>query len=388
MTLHELAGVVSASLAVGLLVLATAPWHRRWSADHAGSGVQKHHHGAPPRIGLLPILAGCVLGIFYFEPAGQEDTAALFALLLACALPAALMGLLEDVTKRVRARWRLLAPALGCALAMGVLGAVIPALGVPGLDGLLAFWPVAALGTVLMVVGFTQAMNIVDGLNGFSAGLTVLMLAATAWAAHVAGDVFVMNACLTLAAAVLGFLMLNFPRGWMFLGDGGAYFLGYMLATLWILLLVRNPGAVSVFFVLAVAAHPTIETIFSIVRRRLIRKRPRPATAPDRLHLHTLIFRRRTRPLWAPHQRRANPWAMNALATALLLVPVAAQVLLASMIPSSALWGLAVMVLSLGVYLFQFYRVVAFKSRSTPRHHAGGFVPSVVGGLGPNGRSE
>lgn len=96
------------SLAVAALVVLRAPLHALWSADQAGQGIQKHHHGAPPRI---PILAGCVLAALLLGSAGRQDgTDGLFAQLLLCGLPAALMGLLEDVTKRVRARWRLLAP--------------------------------------------------------------------------------------------------------------------------------------------------------------------------------------------------------------------------------------------------------------------------------------
>ncbi len=150
MSIQSFLTVAGTSAAVGLLVLLSAPLHHRWSADHAGSGVQKHHHGAPPRVGLLPLLAGCGLGISLFKPAGQEDTAILFSLMLMCALPAALLGLLEDVTKQVRARWRLLGPALGAGMAMGLLGATIPPLGVPVLDELLGFAPVAVAATVLM----------------------------------------------------------------------------------------------------------------------------------------------------------------------------------------------------------------------------------------------
>lgn len=288
------------------------------------------------------------------EPAADVHP---FALLLLCALPAALVGLTEDLTKAIRARWRLLAPLLGSVLAMATLGATVPRLGVPWLEGLLQYWPVAAGITLLMVVGFTQAINIVDGLNGLASGVSILMLLATAWVAHAAGDAFILQASLILAAATLGFFCVNFPRGLMFLGDGGAYFLGFTQAVLWILLLVRNPGEVSPWCVMAIAAHPTIETIFSIVRRRFLHQRARNATAPDRLHLHTLVFRRRTRPLLTPRQRRAAPWAMNALAAALMLVGIGMFVALAGVDPAGSLWNLAVLAAAVLFYLYQFKRI-------------------------------
>jgi UDP-GlcNAc:undecaprenyl-phosphate/decaprenyl-phosphate GlcNAc-1-phosphate transferase len=355
--------VCGASVLAGVFVLLTAPWHRQWTADHAASGIQKQHHGSPSRIGLVPILAGCIAGLCFLAYRGQSELIKLDLLLLACALPAALTGLLEDVTKKIRARWRLLAPTLGTIAAIIWLDAAIPALGVPVLDSLLAYWPIAVLATILMVVGFTQAMNIVDGLNGLSSGLAMLMLLVTAWVAHGVHDPFVTRAALILAAAILGFWLLNFPRGLMFLGDGGAYFLGFMLALLWLLLLARHPGQVSVWFVMAVAVHPTMETVFSIVRRRFLRARPRPATAPDRLHLHTLMFRRRTRPLLTPAQRAQRPWAMNALASAVLLVGASVPMVLAGLNPASHWWNFGVMIAGTVGYLVLFRRITAFKGR-------------------------
>lgn len=221
------------SLLAGALIVWTQPLHARWTGDHADSGVQKHHDGSPPRVGLVPVLVGCLAALAVMTLRGQSDLLKPDWLLLACALPAALCGFLEDVTKKIRARWRLLAPTVGTVAAIVWLDATIPALGAPVLDTLLSYWPIAVLATVLMVVGFTQAMNIVDGLNGLSSGLAMLMLLATAWAAYGVHDPFITRAALLLAAAVLGFWLLNFPRGRMFLGDGGAYFLGFMLALLW-----------------------------------------------------------------------------------------------------------------------------------------------------------
>jgi UDP-N-acetylmuramyl pentapeptide phosphotransferase/UDP-N-acetylglucosamine-1-phosphate transferase len=358
---------VLASFAAGCVILLTAPWHRRWTADHAGSGVQKQHHGAPARVGLIPILVGCAAVLCLRAYRGEADALRLDVLLLLCAMPAALMGLLEDVTKKVRARWRLLAPALGTVAAIVWLNAVIPPLGVPVLDTLLSYWPIAVLATLLMVVGFTHAMNIVDGLNGLSSGLAMLMLLATAWAAHGAHDPFITQAALMLAAAILGFWLLNFPRGKMFLGDGGAYFLGFVLALLWVLLLVRNPGQISVWFVLALAVHPTVETIFSIARRRFLRARPRAATAPDRLHLHSLVFRRRARPLQTQAQRAERPWAMNAVASAGLLVYAAVPMAFASISPASHWWNLVVLAVGMGGYFYLFNHMTALKGRGAGR---------------------
>lgn len=360
--------VASLSLAVAVLVVLTGPLHARWSADRAGQGIQKHHHGSPPRVGLIPILAGCVLAAVLLTRSPRVDGAdVLFAQLLMCGLPAAAMGLLEDVTKSVRARWRMLAPMLGCAAAMWLLNAVVPSTSIPFVDALLAWWPVAAALTLLLVVGFTQAMNIVDGLNGLASGLAMTMLAVTAVVAYRVDDMAVLVIALVLMASILGFFVLNFPSGRLFLGDGGAYFLGFMLVELWILLVMRNPGEVSPWFIVALAVHPTVETVFSIIRRKALRHRPRNATAPDRLHLHTLVMRRRIRPLMGRDARRNWPWMPNALASAALQLQATLFMVLAAVNPASLWWSVFVLAVATLAYLMVFRRIALFRGRFSAR---------------------
>jgi UDP-N-acetylmuramyl pentapeptide phosphotransferase/UDP-N-acetylglucosamine-1-phosphate transferase len=91
-----------------------------------------------------------------------------------------------------------------------------------------------------------------------------------------------------MIGAIGGFLLWNFPLAQIFLGDGGAYFIGFVMAELLILLIVRHPQ-VSAWYVV-VAIYPIFETLFSIYRRRFVRGRS--AGLPDGIHLHTLIYRR------------------------------------------------------------------------------------------------
>ena len=92
-----------------------------------------------------------------------------------------------------------------------------------------------------------------------------------------------------MLGALLGTFCINFPKGRLFLGDGGAYLIGFLLA-LFALLLVKKFDRVSPWFPLLVLIYPVFETLFSIFRKRVIRKRS--PMAPDRLHLHMLIYRR------------------------------------------------------------------------------------------------
>jgi len=98
----------------------------------------------------------------------------------------------------------------------------------------------------------------------------------------------VLAVSLIMIGAVLGFFIFNYPFGLIFLGDGGAYLIGFTIAVLSILL-VKNHPQVSAWFPIAVAVYPIYETLFSIYRRKFLRKVS--PTQPDRFHLHTLLYK-------------------------------------------------------------------------------------------------
>ena len=337
MNLAYWAGVFFSSALVAVMLVVSRRWHERWTGDFSGSGIQKHHLGAPPRIGLLALLAGLAWAAWGLadsaHPVARHSARTLGAMLLA-ASPIVLLGLVEDLTKRISPRTRLAGAAVSALLGMALLQVQINRVDIPVLDSLVA-WPLAAGAvTLLMVCGFTNAMNIVDGLNGLAGGLAGLMLAATAAVAWQLGDPLVLQLCGALGLAVLGFWLVNWPRGLVFLGDGGAYLIGFSLAQVWILLGARHAD-VSMWFFLAVAAHPTVETIFSIWRRKFMRARPGSMTA-DRLHLHSLVYRRQVLP-WA--SRSGHPrWLANGLSGLLVAALGAVPMGLALLAPDSSAW--------------------------------------------------
>jgi UDP-N-acetylmuramyl pentapeptide phosphotransferase/UDP-N-acetylglucosamine-1-phosphate transferase len=144
------------------------------------------------------------------------------------------------------------------------------------------------LFTAFAVGGVTNAFNIIDGFHGLASGTAALCLLAVACIAAHVGDTALLLAAVVVAAAVAGFWIVNFPWGKLFLGDGGAYFAGFALAWLAVLLPMRNSG-VSPWASLLVCAYPVIEVIYSIVRRLHTRK---SAGEPDRQHLHSLVATR------------------------------------------------------------------------------------------------
>ena len=181
---------------------------------------------------------------------------------------------------------------MSASLAAWLLDAVVLHTAIPGVDWLIAWTPLAVALTIFVVTGVANSINIIDGFNGLASMCVLLMLLAIAYVAFQVGDALIFSAALIGAGAVLGFFVWNFPAGLIFLGDGGAYLLGFLLAELAVLLLRRNPD-VSPIFTLLLCAYPIFETIFTMYRRKFVRG---VATdAPDGIHLHTLIHRRLVR---------------------------------------------------------------------------------------------
>jgi UDP-N-acetylmuramyl pentapeptide phosphotransferase/UDP-N-acetylglucosamine-1-phosphate transferase len=240
-------------------------------------------------VGGIAIVAGLLVGYGLAHPSRQS----LLWPMLVASTPAFAFGLAEDISKRVSVRARLLATLVCGVLGWALTGYSITDVNVPGLDWLLGFTLVSVLFTAFAVGGMANAMNIVDGINGLASGATIIILCSFALIAQALGDTDLMRSSLILGGAVLGFLLVNWPWGKLFLGDGGAYFLGFTVAWLAVLLLVRHTE-VSAWCPLLVCACPILEVGFTMLRRA---RRRRKLGAADSLHLHSLIKRRLTRRL-------------------------------------------------------------------------------------------
>ncbi len=263
-------------------------------------GVQKFHAGAVPRVGGLAI-ALALAALAAWIAWSQSGPAAQFALVLLCGAPALVAGLLEDFTKQVGIKTRLLATATAGAMAFFLLGAQLREVYLPGLDWLMAFTLFSLLFTMLAVAGVANAVNIIDGYNGLASVVAIISLLSLAYVGWQVGDNLVVSVALGGVGALLGFFVWNWPRGLIFLGDGGAYFVGYLIAVLSFLLVARHRGVVSPWYPFLLFIYPVFETLFSIWRKRVVRGGS--PGMPDGLHLHMLIFRRLVR--WAVGRRDA-----------------------------------------------------------------------------------
>jgi len=345
------------SLGLTLLTVAMAQRHSHLFNDHDLSGPQKFHARPVPRVGGVGIVAGAIAGMLVVlvldRPVGLQGL-----VLLACGVPTFIAGLSEDITKRVSPRRRLFFTALSAALAAWFVGAVITRTAIPGLDWIVSFSAGAALVTVFVVAGVANSLNIIDGFNGLSSMCGVLILVCLCYVGVLVGDQLVTLLALAGIGAMLGFFVWNFPAGLIFLGDGGAYFLGFYVAELAILLLHRNPQ-VSPMFPLLLCIYPVFETVFSIYRRKILRD-VSPGL-PDGLHLHSLVYRRLIR--WAIGNKSAKALTRRNSMTS----PYLWMLCMTAVVPAVLFWDntpiSAAFILLFGIgYVALYWRIVRFKA--------------------------
>ena len=343
---------------VTLLLVRSAKVHAHRSGDRDFSKPQKFHAVAVPRIGGLGVVIGLIAAAVSLAWSAGADAARLSFLLLGCAAPAFLSGFVQDFTEAVTPRGRLLATGVSAVLAFFLVGAAIGHTAIPGLDWVVGFTVGSLVLTVFTVTGIANAINIIDGFNGLASMCVMLMLAAIAYVAFQVDDTVLGLLALAGIGAVLGFFLWNFPSGLIFMGDGGAYFLGFLVAELGILLIARN-REVSPMFPLLVCIYPVFETLFSVYRRWVLRQQP--AHMPDGIHLHSLVYRRVMR--WAVGDRSAKALAQRNSRTS----PVLWALCMASILPALLFWNNTVMLaLMLGVfgisYIGLYWRIVRFRS--------------------------
>lgn len=342
---------------VTLVVVRSSGRIGKFVGDHDLSGPQKFHARSVPRIGGLGIFLGVVLASIAGVVIVRVETS-LSGWLLVSSLPAFACGLAEDLTKSQSPRRRLFFTSVSAAMAVLLIDATIRRTDIPGLDWIVGLAVGSFVVTVFVVAGVANAVNIIDGFNGLAAMCVVLMLAGLGFVAFVVGDTTIAWLSLAGIAAILGFFLFNFPAGLVFLGDGGAYFLGFFLAELAVLLLHRNSG-VSPLFPLLLCLYPVFETLFSIYRKKVIRGMS--PGVPDGVHLHMLVFKRLVR--WAVGNREARALTRRNSMTSPYL-----WVLCSLSVVPAILWYdstpiLAGFILAFGVvYVALYWRIVRFKS--------------------------
>lgn len=278
----------TASFMVCMLIIRYQHVHSNLIMDLDLLGVQKFHLRPVPRVGGIAIIIGFTFGLL---PRWQNEygIASFSIKFLIASFPVFFIGLLEDITKAVSVKTRLVATAVSALLCGYLMDTWLKGIGIFGLDFLLTFPMISIVFTCFCITGVANSFNIIDGYHGLSSFVSCMALTALAYIAFKVGDIPIMIVTFSALGGIFGFFIWNYPRGLIFLGDGGAYLIGFWIAELSLLLVTRNTQ-VSKWFPLLLCFYPIFETLFTLYRRIIIRKAS--PSIPDATHLHQIIYRR------------------------------------------------------------------------------------------------
>lgn len=244
---------------------------------------RKVHQKIMPRLGGLAIYLSFLLGILILQPESPYPTA--HAAIVAGGVIILVTGVLDDIFD-LSARIKLVLQ-IAAALVVALWGGVdVDFINLP-FNGRIEFGIFTIPITVLWIVGITNAINLIDGLDGLAAGVSSIALVTITGMAVVMGNTYVVAMGVILIASTVGFLKYNFHPAKIFMGDSGALFLGYMISVL-SLLGFKNIAVISFVVPIIILGVPISDTFFAIIRR-LYNKNP--LSAPDKSHLHHCILK-------------------------------------------------------------------------------------------------
>lgn len=240
---------------------------------------RKVHRGVMPRLGGLAIYLSFVVGFLLFVP----KTLIAWGIFLGGSI-IALVGALDD-RFQLSPKAKLLGQ-LVAALVVVAFGLRVTFINLPFDEGFSIGWLLSIPVTMVWIVAVTNAVNLIDGLDGLAAGVSAIATATLLVVSLLMGNTFVALLCAVLLGATMGFLVFNFHPAKIFMGDTGALFLGFQLAVLSIMGF-KQVTLFSYVIPLLLLGVPLSDTFFAIVRRKLNKK---PISAADKSHLHHCLL--------------------------------------------------------------------------------------------------
>ena len=271
-----LCGVVVVLLSVPLILKYSGRMHL------AGRSPDLHHtHKVPvPRLGGIALDAAFVaINLLTVLPYPRVGNMRDQLIVVGASLAMFGLGLWDDL-KPLGAKRKLLGQVL-IAVVVCCFGIGINSFKIPFSGEIVSLGSWGVLLTILWLVGMTNLINLIDGVDGLASGISLMLMALLAYVGHQNGDFELLAP--GMAGALLGFLWFNFPPARVYLGDSGAYFLGFQIGLLALVSSHKGTVVAALVAPLFVLALPIVDTILAILRRGL---RGLPIFRPDRRHIH------------------------------------------------------------------------------------------------------
>jgi UDP-GlcNAc:undecaprenyl-phosphate/decaprenyl-phosphate GlcNAc-1-phosphate transferase len=279
---------VLAGIAISMALI--PPSLRLWSrCNTLRASVPDLHHNKRqpvPRCGGLVLIAVFLIAasfLLLIDPLTSGSAKMRMPVILG-ALAMFSIGMVDDLW-RLGARKKLLGQ-IAIATAIALSGIQIQSLRLPSLDVWIPLGGWGVLVTVVWLVAFTNLINLIDGADGLAGGICLMMMVLLVFSGAQSSEVTLLAAA--MVGALLGFLRYNWPPARIYLGDGGAYFLGSLIGMLTIVSSQKGTVLAALIAPLFVLTLPILDTTMTILRRGLLGL---PLFRPDRRHLHHRLMR-------------------------------------------------------------------------------------------------
>lgn len=279
--------LISIGLSIALYLLILNQWPRlmkKISSIKNYSGVQRVHEGEVPRLGGFVIFAG--LFFYWLFSDNKENMSFINSFLLAC-IPLFLISLKEDLFYSTSPTSRLICMLFSSILFFILYDISFPIIEFPFLGQLLNnYFGMSLLFFSLCVLVVINGSNLIDGSNGLLSMTVIMQILCLMYICHINSDLINMSRLLIFFTLLLIFLLFNYPFGRVFLGDSGAYILGFATSLLTIIIFSEHSN-IPTWLAALILFYPVTELIFSIIRKLLQNKNP---MMPDSSHLHLKLF--------------------------------------------------------------------------------------------------
>ena len=271
------------SFLVGLFLIFLEKIRNKFGFVNIRKSIQTLHSKSVSRFGGIAIFSSLIIISFFSD---MQEYSFLRTMLL-CVCPIFLLGVLDDLTINFSPAVRLLLVFPSAFLSYYYLGIEAYSLEVPIIDNLFNYQIFSILFICFAIAGIVNAFNIIDGINGLVLLFSLSICTTTILFGYASVTDEIMHYFVALFFSILGIFLLNFPIGRIFIGDGGAYFLGAALALG--LIKIYQESFLSPWYVLLMLIYPVTDILASFIRRLISRE---STLEPDNKHLHHMILRR------------------------------------------------------------------------------------------------
>lgn len=244
-------------------------------------GIQRVHENEVPRLGGLLIYL--FLFLIYFV---NFDGNNLFFSLLTSVLPIVLVSIKEDFFHNTNPQVRLCVMVTSCLIFFYINPIIFPVIDLPFFGDIVNIFPISIIFFIISSIIVINGMNLIDGMNGLFGFTALIQLSAIAFIALEMNNEIVATISIIFLLPLVIFLLFNFPFGFIFIGDLGAYLYGFVISILTIYIFGNHQELFSWSAVLLLF-YPCFEIFYSFIRKTTNGKSP---LLPDNKHIHTNLF--------------------------------------------------------------------------------------------------